>query len=307
MKKGLISWIVLFISIVVMSARAQETINAYFAGENLSPPIGVPVTLTLTAEVPAGANIQSWPEFPEDAPPFMLLEAGEVYIQQDGERQIHQQTFTVILWEAGDFQTPEMHILYTTATGESTETAVEATFFTVPSMLDGISDVLRPLKPPIYLPYLPPWLILVSIGIVITVGYGLRWLTVRRRISFSDARPGTPVQIALSQLTRMSKQKLSANVLYPQVADCIREYVQQRYNVPAQEMTTAELMDTLLKHPRFTPQLKDDLLRLMEQADLVKFARFQPPPGSSQRLLDFARRWVENAEKLKIDMGGERI
>ena len=83
---------------------------------------------------------------------------------------------------------------------------------------------------------------------------------------------------------------------YEAVIDVLRDYLETAEGLPAKEWTTGELIWGL------PPQLSDDGLRdefhgLLDQADLVKFARFRPGAETAGNFLEQCRallqRWHE--------------
>lgn len=62
-------------------------------------------------------------------------------------------------------------------------------------------------------------------------------------------------------------------------------------------MTTAEVMRSL-RDTDMPDDLRASLSRVLEQADLVKFAQFQPDDESGSRLIRYAITWLRQAERL---------
>jgi hypothetical protein len=89
---------------------------------------------------------------------------------------------------------------------------------------------------------------------------------------------------------------LSPVVVYETVADCLRAYVQRKFNVSALDMTTNELMSTLQSVSVLEKPHRRDLARMLEYADLVKFAEVQPSERAVKQLLDTAEKWIESVE-----------
>jgi hypothetical protein len=303
---SLTNWrIFLVVTIVlVASARmldAQEaSVKAYFQADNASPLVGQPVNLVLTVEVPAnGVVVSPFPDLKTEwTDPFMIKAAGERTDAVQGDVHGYEQAFVVVLWQAGDFPTPETQITYQLAGSNVPATlVVQPVFFHVPSVLDGTDMNLRPLKPPVWLPYVPMWVILAGGGgiAIVIVGGGalLRSRIQRRRLA---AQESTPAQRAVAQLRRFGDNQIGILMLYPLVVDCLRVYVTERLQVTAGDMTTDELLDSLNAQGTLSIRLQKDLERLLRQSDLVKFARYDPGTKSAHLLLALAREWVENVE-----------
>ena len=75
--------------------------------------------------------------------------------------------------------------------------------------------------------------------------------------------------------------------------------VQDLFDIEAVEMTTAELMGVIREKAIFPKEHQGRLLRVLEQADLVKFAKFQPDETNSNRLVNFAIKWLKETERLQ--------
>src|SRR5205085_4236011 len=61
------------------------------------------------------------------------------------------------------------------------------------------------------------------------------------------------------------------------VSDAVRVYLEERFQLRAPERTTEEFLRDLQKTSVLTEQQKESLSAFLEQCDLVKFARFEPP------------------------------
>jgi len=59
---------------------------------------------------------------------------------------------------------------------------------------------------------------------------------------------------------------------YTKLTDALRRYIEERYGFSAMEMTSAEIIDRLMKDP--DAKSLDELRQLFQTADLVKFAKY---------------------------------
>lgn len=288
-------WLLLcFLMLLIQPVKAQEAV-ARFSASSGSPLVGEPIELTLTATIPAGAIVISWPEFPTDWPPFEVRNVSELSINNTD----YQQKLSVILWIPGEYQTPETTITYQLAENMEAQTlVVEPTFFSVPSVLDQQDMNLRPFKAQISLPYISPLVVIaVAAGLGAISFFGVRRLRTVRAATLKRAIEedglGPAARAALAELRRIASQGLPPEQLYAEVADCLRTYIQEQMTIAARDMTTAELMDSL----RLPDSLQRELQRILEQADLVKFARYQPGGDTAQKYLEVVGRWVRAADQ----------
>jgi hypothetical protein len=104
-----------------------------------------------------------------------------------------------------------------------------------------------------------------------------------------------PTQKTIAQLEDLKLQGLRPATIYQLVADNLRQYLQVQFEINAVEMTTVELLSALGPNPALSKEQKGRLKQILEQADLVKFARFQPDEVASTRLVNFAIKWLKEA------------
>ncbi len=94
-----------------------------------------------------------------------------------------------------------------------------------------------------------------------------------------------PYQLAVERLSVLDSKKLWQNnkvkQYYIELTDILRSYVENEYNIPALESTTDELIASIndfnktsdINLPKETVK---SLQKLLQEADLVKFAKFKP-------------------------------
>lgn len=284
---------------------AQAAARAAFSADRGAPLIGEPIRLTLTVEVPAEAEV-ILPDFPLDWPPFMVTSVGEVQITAAAARTTYQQELVVILWQPGDYQTPETFVEYRMPDSpESVRFSVERAFFVVPSVLNPDDLILRPLKSPESLPYVSPLFIAAGFAVVMAVIVGVgRWIRKRRLfLPVTEAASDTTTR-TLHELQRIGAMALPPFRAYPMVGDTLRRYVEEQFDIPAEEMTTEELLSMLQSAPHFNEKRRRELRHILERVDLVKFAQYQPETDSTKRLLQAVTRWVEEVapEKQEVEL-----
>lgn len=176
------------------------------------------------------------------------------------------------------------------------------------SPITGTNDI-RAIKPPVEIPN--PWLwVFWTAGILLLLilsAVAMRfWLRARRQ----SARP-----IPVPPHVR-ARQRIDAALLLigdPRgfaiaISDAIRIYLEERFTLRAPERTTEEFLRDLQTTPALTAQQKSSLAAFLEQCDLVKFARFEPPESALRELHEAALRLVHEtqydatAESRPVDM-----
>ena len=76
-------------------------------------------------------------------------------------------------------------------------------------------------------------------------------------------------------------QKGSVKEYYSELTDIARNYIEEAIEIPAMESTTSELIEalkraSLKKKMKISPEILENLERVLKQADLVKFAKSKP-------------------------------
>lgn len=285
---------------------ALDAIRAYFVTGRLSPLVGEPVELTLVVEMPRDAELVEWPSLGEDWPPFMVRAVGEVRRQSGSDnREVYTQPLVVILWEPGDYQTPETLIGYRIPNYDDVFYApFTPALFSVPSVLeaDMNENRLRPLKAQITLFYIPWWGYLLGSGFVLSGGYFVRrwWIARHARRSLQPIDMKSPSEIALESLVFAAKSDAGSQDKCERMVAALRSYLQARFQIPAIEMTTAELIQTF-QQSNYTAEINIHGLRqILEQADLIKFADVSLAEKGTLRLLALASQWIKSVESQPV-------
>jgi hypothetical protein len=281
----------------IRSLYAQDA-SAQFTASKGEPLVGEPFEITLTVDVPGDADITP-PEFSHEWAPFMVERINDAQIEKSGGHTLLRQTLTVILWEPDDYQTPSLTVRYQASGASAQEVPVQPAFITVPSVLKAGDTSLRPFKPQISLPYFPVWwLAIPAIGMVLAGGWLWRKRQSRLRATVSNVAetPASTILLAFQQA-----DKLHPPAIYAALSTGLRRYVERRFQVHAEEMTTEELARALRAKPPFSERRQRELHHLLQQADLVKFAPIEPSQKAAARALDVARGWIEAVESERME------
>lgn len=84
---------------------------------------------------------------------------------------------------------------------------------------------------------------------------------------------------------------------YIDLGDAIRQYYESLYNLPALESTSRELLN-MLKNGSVDEDLITDTRAVLQEADLVKFAKFSPTKKQADRALKKAYNFLERAREI---------
>lgn len=121
----------------------------------------------------------------------------------------------------------------------------------------------------------------------------------RRRARIAAPAPPAP-EIPLHERVLLQLQELERQRLWQQgdhkayqsrLTDLLRGYIEVRYQVPALERTTDELLHELRVSPLMVDQ-QQLLANMLRLADMVKFAKALPSPQENEQMMASAQRFV---------------
>jgi hypothetical protein len=164
------------------------------------------------------------------------------------------------------------------------------------------SQAYRDLKPPLSIPLTLGEIALYA-GIVLAVAAiiyaGYRYWKKRQKKATGEVYipPSRPAHaIALEELAILKEKKLWQKGLikqyYSEVTEIIRRYIENRFKVMALEQTTDEIMSGL-KRLKIKQSASSKVETLLQLADLVKFAKYQPGISEHEEMLGLAHDIVE--------------
>ncbi len=179
------------------------------------------------------------------------------------------------------------------------------------SQLIKIFDVTKPLKAPLTLKEL--WLryryVLFGLLLLVVLYFILRYLykkylANREKQIQPEETQLEPDELALERLTKLKDAKLyqqgKYKDFYSELSEILRQYVELRYHINALELTTSELETLLSTGIIFDKELAEGFLRVLKNADLVKFAKYTPLDQICEADLNFAFDFIEKTKPQKI-------
>jgi hypothetical protein len=309
-------FVLLLLTLLLLSSVTlvqAQTIDAEVDFFPMPPPdnrpyyVGDRITLKLEVTHPTGSKVEIYP-LEEQWGDF------EVIGQSDWETVTHGngsattgKEIVVSLFEPGQYQTPSLIVEHTKPDGSTEELGAPVIRLKVDSVLVEGDTELRDIKEQATLPVPPIWpLVLAAVTVTLlvlgtVVGGGL-WLYHRWRqqglvselpLPVIDARP--PEVIAYAELDRIEALDLPASGQFKEhyslVTDCLRRYIEGRFQIPALDRTTSELHDAF-RRSTASREVVRNFMSLFRESDLVKFARFIPDRADAYHLLQWAREIV---------------
>jgi uncharacterized protein YqgQ len=205
--------------------------------------------------------------------------------EEDGIR-ILRYDFTISVFDTGKYTIPPFPIAYFPDTTQQYKIIEAAAIdIYVKSVLSGDeAPQLKDIKPPIDIPFDYIFLYsILAIALIIVIALYMGYKAWKKKqekgyIFVAPPKPRPAHEIALKELKELFASDLlerqQFKIFYSRLSEILRKYLEDRYYILALEETTFEILNDLKKH------LKDEhhqmLAKILEQADLVKFAKHKP-------------------------------
>jgi hypothetical protein len=202
-----------------------------------------------------------------------------------------QQKFLITSFDSGQHNLPAIKIALTSGLKQDTVTTNPVSLWVSNMPVDtskAIFDIKKPYGAPVTFIELIPY-IAIGIGILLFI---LLLIYIIRR--FNKQKPLLPTRkinepahiTALRNLDLLKEEKLwqqgLVKLYYTKLTDIIRIYIEQRFEVPAMEQTSDEILASFKNMAIEDEMCFIALKEIVTLADLVKFAKALPLPNENE-------------------------
>ncbi len=240
---------------------------------------------------------------------FLVVSKSKIDTLIENKKKVLSQKIILTSFDSGLYIIPELEFGFISGT-DTTFFKSNAFSVKISSVPVDTSKPIKDIKPIMDLPfafmdYL--WYIIIGLTIIALVFFGYyllkKWKPkVKEELPYD---PKIPAHVkALKDLNELERQKLwqkgYIKEYYSRLSDIIRLYLERRFAFLAMESTTNEILSyftQFISSSEITKQLKI----LLEQSDLVKFAKLIPSPEENSNMLDYARNIVQSTVPIEND------
>lgn len=243
----------------------------------------------------------------EEVKEIEIVETGQWDTLQNGLEFTLKQDLTFTVFDSGAYFIPVIPFVYQqngqTRTANTNELLIEVQ---VP-LADTVA--LAPIKPIILEPFkfedVLPYIYSI-LGIAALAGLGFFFY---RRSKQKEIPPPPAIiipahEIAFKKLTELKNAKLwqqgKIKEYQSRLTFIVREYLENRYGTQALESTTNQILKQL-EPIHFSKDWKQKLREMLELADLVKFAKAEPPIEAHDRLMGYAEDFVNSTKQIVLE------
>lgn len=281
--------IVLFLVALCMqgfiSVHAQQ-LKANASIDSVQAKIGQPVKLTLELLQPNDL-IVNFPQFTDTIKTNVdIISQSDIDTTTEKSHLLLKQELTIMSFDSGFHYFPGFEFEIDSASGggsiKSNPVVLTIHTFEVDTT-KGVFDIRAQKEVPYTFREILPWIIgtLLFFAIVLFAIYMIRRIKNKEPIFTVKEKPLDPPHIiALRELDEVKASKLwqtdQVKEFHTKVTDIIRNYIENRFEVPALEQTSDEILESLKRCDIDKKSTMENLKQVLHLADMVKFAKMKP-------------------------------
>lgn len=291
-------WLIFLLLFIISWHINAQRLKATASLDSTNILIGDQVKLILEIEYPGNVKID-FPHVPDTIQNQIEVLGRSPIDTLKIESEILQkltQVITITSFDSGSYQIPpfwftfEMNGLIDSI--PSNDVALHVFSMEVDTTA-GPTDIKMPYGAPVTLKEVIPYILgIILIGaILFLVLYSIKRNKSNKPIFSVTQKPKEPAHIiALRELERIKDEKLwqkdKEKQYYSEITYVLRNYIEDRFQIPAMEQTTDEILQSFRSRSGLLNEKSaSNLIQILSLADLVKFAKYKPLPDANNLTL----------------------
>lgn len=271
----------LFLSLLSIAVWSQPKVTTSI--DTVKNKIGAEFKLSLKTNVDTLSKVK----FPESKffGALEVLESYKVDTVKKGDRYELIKKYGLTQFDSGKYTIPRIPIIINDKTVYSDSLSIEINDVKVDTLKQKMFDIkdIATVKSP-----MGNWWIYVMVVIgLIGLGFLIFYLLKNRKpkAKAEVIVYKTPIEKATTLLQQLESKELwqkgAVKDYYSELTDIVRNYIEEEIKIPAMESTTSELIEGLRKAAKqkklkLSNDTVENLEKVLQQADLVKFAKVTP-------------------------------
>src|SRR5690554_3578995 len=237
--------------------------------------------------IKANASKNSEVVFPDQQMigPFEVLEQSPIDTLLADERMELIKKYTLTQFDSGSYTLPRLSVYIDKKNHQTDLFDIKVLDVEVDTLKQPMHDIKAQIEATTDTEKM--WKYLVGVLLCIAAGVAAYFIIKRlqnRNLTEEDLYK-TPLEKVTKRLQLIDAKRLVINgevkTYYSEMTDVIRDYIEEVFEIPAKESTTSELIQHLLqtikvKKIKLSKETVNDLKRVLQTADLVKFAKSEP-------------------------------
>ncbi len=267
--------------------------------------LGDQIQLSIVAEQPVGTKV-IFPQVPDSiANKIEVIKKSLIDTTKLNATSLRlKQTFVITCFDSGPHFIPPFRLKVQSATLNDTLKTNDLNLFVKLPQVDlkkGPADIKKPFAAPVIFKEIAPWIlgIILALALIFLVIYAISRRRNHKPLFQRPEKPKLPPHvIALQDLDKLKEAQLwqhdKVKDYYTRLTDIIRNYIEERFGLPAMEQTTYDIISAFVQRKNLIDDVSmKDLREILELADLVKFAKLTPLPDDNHMSINHAYQFVD--------------
>jgi hypothetical protein len=228
-----------------------------------------------------------------------LLRSTEWDTIQTSPNLFLQKRLTITAWDSGYYEIPALVFPY--EINKKLDNKISKSIPLEVKMIEVDTSYIEPIKTiveePLTFEDFLPWLISLGFLVVVAAAVLLYLNDKKRKAKLPDIAPKRPYhEVILEKLDQLEAGKLwqqgQTKEYHSRLTHLLREYLEKRFRIQALEQTTREIQQQLLEKD-LPEERRSSLGQLLQTADMVKFAKAEPPAAFHEDALRNVREFIQ--------------
>jgi len=289
-----------FLVLGALSGNAQDnTAQAKLSTNATKQLVGDQARVSLNVQHDPSLSKVVWPIIPDSFGKLELISREKIDTVKKGAITQYQQSFLVAGFDSGLFVIPSIAVQVEPNSGPAFTLHTDSLAILVQTVpvdttkafkgIKGIMDVKTTWRDYIW------WIVG---GLVLLLLLGLVWYFARKKKPELPPPPPPAEQLhlrTLRALETLERDKVweqgDVKGYYVRLTEILRGYIEARFDVPALERTTDELVGMARRNAGLAPH-SEKIYNVLFTADFAKFARAQPTPAEHVSTLQTVKEFV---------------
>lgn len=287
---------IVFLLIIIFSSHIQAQFKLEVKTDTTDYLIGDFISLSIYAEFSKDYHLQE-PSYKDSLKNFEIIKEETSKFDTIKSKVVYNKNFTLAFYDSAEVYIPSFLFSLKTKNDTSVSYFISDSFaIRVHSLQVKANEEIKDIKPPIKIPIdiyeIILWILLPLIALVVI------YLIIKKLLKKKEIKEEKPEivlpphVVALTKLDELEKEKLwqsgKVKEYHSRITEIIREYFEKRFSFPALELTSSEQLQLLEKIPEAKNIIKTTE-EFLTNADLVKFAKFNPVPDLNSVMMNQAR------------------
>lgn len=299
-------FVILLFSGLYIFAQSGIEVNAYTDSSDYL--VGDRINYTIEVTRDEGVTVFQ-PVIKDSLKNVELIEVKPVISDERKGRLVEEYKFVLMGFDSTEVELTDFPVVFSTGENSRQDTVFTPPVYLVVRTMDvnpqgEIQDVKAPLT--IQINFIVVLLIVLLIIILAIVFVFLFKSYKRRKAGPPPIIPKVvlpPHVEAIKLLTMLEEKKLwqQGNIkeFHTEITWVIRHYIERRFGVPAMEVPSSDLLK-ILRNRAEVKKMFDRLDHFFSNADMVKFAKFEPMPSVNEEMMKQAYEFVNETRPAEV-------